>query len=120
MNELPNLPGYLFEPSLGGLISTIITFVLPLLAAIVIRQSWGTGLKGTVLLMLAGVKVFLEAVIAEMSAGVSFNVWVILYGALLNFGLAVAMHFGLWRSTNLQQSLINSGNTDRAIRGEVV
>lgn len=113
MNELPNLPGYLFEPSWPGVISTILTFVLPLLAAIVIRQSWGTGAKGLSLLLLASVKVFLEAVIANINAGVSFNVWVVLYGVALNFVIAVAMHFGLWRGTSVQQSLVNSGNTDR-------
>lgn len=112
MNELPNLPGYLFEPSLGGLISTVLTFVLPLLAALAIRQSWGTGAKGTVLLGLSALKVFLEAVIANINAGVSFNVWVLLYGVALNFIVAVAIHFGLLRGTAVQQAAIRSGNSD--------
>jgi hypothetical protein len=121
MNELPQLPLYLFEPSLGGVLSTVLTFLLPLVAALVIRQSWGTGLKGTALLAVAAVKVFLEAVIAHINSGVSFNVWVILYGVLLNFLVAVAVHFGLLRGTSIQQSAVNSGNTDRnTYRGEVV
>lgn len=120
MNELPSLPLYLFEPSLGGALSTVLTFVLPLFAALVMRQSWGTGLKGTTLLFLAAVKVFLEAVIANINSGVSFNVWVILYGVALNFLVAVAVHFGLLRGTALQQAAINSGNTDRSVRGEIV
>ncbi len=120
MNELPNLPGYLFEPSLGGLISTVLTFLLPLLAAILMRQSWGTGLKGTVLLLLAAVKVFLEAWIAAINSGVNFNFTVVLYGVVLNFLVAVAMHFGLWRGTSVQQALMNSGNTDKTINGQLV
>lgn len=112
MNELPQIPGYLFEPSLSGFISTVLTFVLPLLAALVMRQSWGTGAKGLTLLTLSAVKVFLEAVIANMSAGVSFNVWVLFYGVVMNFMVAVAMYFGLLRGTTLQQAAMNSGNTD--------
>lgn len=118
MNELPNLPLYLFEPSLGGVLSTLLVFVLPLLAGLAIRQSWSTGVKGTVLLALAGVKVFLEAVVANVSANVDFNPWVILYGVLLNFLVAVAVHFGLLRGTAVQQAAIHSGNTDPASRGE--
>ena len=112
MNELPNLPLYLFEPTLGGALSTILTFVLPLLAALVIRQSWGTGAKGVTLLALASLKVFLEAVIANINEGVSFNVWVILYGVVINFGVAVASYFGLIKGTDIQQKAINSGNAD--------
>lgn len=118
MNELPNLPGYLFDPSLGGIISTILTFILPLLAGLVIRQSWGTGVKGTALLGLSALKVFLEAVIANINAGVSFNVWTILYGAVLNFLVAVAVYFGLLRGTPIQQAAINSGNTDPEVKPE--
>jgi hypothetical protein len=110
MNELPNLPGYLFEPSLAGVLSTLLTFILPLVAALVMRQSWGTGAKGTTLLALAAVKVFLEAVIAFMNAGISFNPLVIFYGVALNFLVAVAIHFGLLRGTNIQQAAMRVGD----------
>ena len=113
MNELPELPGYLFEPSLAGVLSTVLTFVLPLIAALVMRQSWGTGLKGTTLLAVAALKVFLESVIANINAGESFNPYVILYGVALNFGVAVAFHFGLLRNTAIQRAAMNSGNVDR-------
>lgn len=113
MNELPDLPLYLFEPNASGLLSTILTFVLPLIAAVVMRQSWGTGIKGVTLLLVSSVKVFIEALIAHINSGVSFNPWVLLYGAVLNFLVAVAVYVGLLRGTTLQQAAINSGNKDR-------
>jgi hypothetical protein len=111
MNELPELPTYLFEPSLAGLISTVLTFILPLIAGLLMRANWSAGAKGTTLLAVAAVKVFLENVAANLADGVAFNPWVLLYGVVLNFLVAVAVHFGLLRGTSIQRAAMASGNT---------
>lgn len=112
MNELPNLPTYLFEPSLAGVISTVLTFLLPLLAGLLSRASWSAPVKGTVLLVLSAVKVFLENVAANLANGTSFNPWVLLYGVVLNFLVAVGVYFGLLRGSSVQQAALRSGVSD--------
>ena len=115
MNELPDLPTYIFEPSAAGILSTLLTFVLPLLTALLAKQSWSATAKGVLLLFLSAVKVFLEALIAHMNAGVAYNPWVILYGVVFNFLVAVGIYFGLLRGSTVQNAFANSGNTDSKV-----
>lgn len=110
--DLGELPVYGFSPDLGGLLGFVITFVLPLIAALLMKRSWSTGVKGTILLMLAAVKVIVEAGLMAVNKGVAFDFIPIVYTTALNFVIAVAVHFGLWRGTRIQESAIRSGVTD--------
>ncbi len=111
----PELPTYLFETSLAGVLSLVLTFILPLMAGFLMKQSWSTGVKGTILLALATVKAFLEAWLGHVNSAVDFNFLEAVYGALINFGIAVAMYFGILKNTSLQQSAISSGISDTKI-----
>lgn len=110
--DLPELPIYGFAPDLGGLLGFMITFVLPLLAALFMKRSWSTGTKGVILLALAAVKVIVEAWLMAINKGVAFDFVPIVYTTVLNFVIAVAVYFGLWRGTQVQQSALRSGVTD--------
>ena len=110
---LPELPTYLFAPTIGGVLSLVLSVLLPLAAAVLMRQSWSTFRKGLVLLALAGVKTYAEAWLAAEDAGAVLNHVEVLYTVVINFGIAVAAYFGLLKGTAVQQSAINSGLTDR-------
>ena len=109
----PTLPTYLFEPSLAGLLSLILTIILPLLAALLMRSRWSAFQKGLVLLLLATVKAFVEAWIGAVDSGEHFDFARVLYADLVNFSIAVVAHVGLLRGTAVQQSAIQSGVKDR-------
>jgi hypothetical protein len=111
----PQLPTYLFEPSLAGVLSLVITFLLPLLAALLMKSSWSTVAKAMVLLALATVKAFLEAWLGHVNSHEPFDLWRTLYADIVNFGLAVVFYFGILRGTATQQAALQGGPVnDRA------
>ncbi|MEV2239542.1 hypothetical protein [Micromonospora sp. NPDC049891] len=114
---LPELPTWLFAPNLPGVLSLALTVLLPLVAALFMRQSWSAGPKGLVLLALAAVKAFLEAWLAAVNAGAAFNAVEVGYAIVVNFGIAVAAYFGLLRDTSVQQAAIASGPVKDAPEG---
>lgn len=113
MDGIPELPTYMFELSTAGVISTLLTVVLPLLAGLVMRPAWSSGAKAVTLLALSAIKAGLEAWLAAANSGVEFDVTKTGYSLLLTFGLAVLMHFGLWKGTSVQQAAINAGADSR-------
>ncbi|MER7167015.1 hypothetical protein ABT336_13235 [Micromonospora sp. NPDC000207] len=116
---LPELPTYLFAPTLAGLLSLLLTFGLPLLAALFIRTSWSAFRKGLVLLAVAAIKTFLEAWLIAVEASVAFNFVEVGYAVLVNFGVAVVFYVGLLRDTGVQRAAISGGVVkDRVIDGE--
>lgn len=115
---MDNLPGYLFEPNVRGFVSLVLAVVLPLLAGLFMKQSWPSGVKGVVLLLISAIKTLLEAWLSAMDQHQHFNAVSAIYAAAINFGIAVAFYFGLWKGTAVQQSLINNGVSDKpAARG---
>lgn len=105
----PQLPTYLFDPSVAGILSLLLTFILPLVAALFMKQSWSAFTKGLVLLALAAVKAYLEAWLGAVNAGEDFGFIEALYATVVNFGIAVAAYFGLLKGTGAQRSAIHSG-----------
>lgn len=115
---LPELPTYLFEPTLAGVLSLVLTFVLPLIAALFMRANWSAWSKGLVLLGVAAVKTFLEAWAAAVAENLAFNFVTAAYAVLINFGLAVVFYVGLLKDTKIQRTAINGGVV-RTIGGTV-
>lgn len=114
MNDVPTLPVYGFAPNLGGLLSLAITIVLPILVGLVTRQSTSAGVKAVLLLALAAIKTILEAWLQAANTAADFE-WVpIVYTTVINFGIAVAVHFGFYKATGVAQAAQNSLVTDRA------
>lgn len=105
----PTLPTYLFEPSLAGILSLLLTIVLPLLAALLMKSSWSPFQKGLVLLLFATVKAFIEAWVGANTSHEHFDFARVIYADLINFGIAVVAYVGLLKNTAVQQSAIASG-----------
>lgn len=104
---IPELPTYLFDYSWAGVLSLVLTVILPLVAAVIMKATWASWIKGVTLLFVAAVKAFVEALVL---AGSDFNVNATLYAVLINYGIAVVVYFGLLRGTQIQAAALNSGN----------
>ncbi|WP_433460683.1 hypothetical protein [Micromonospora sp. CA-248212] len=113
---LPELPTYLFAPTLAGVLSLALTFLLPIIAALFMRTTWSAFRKGLVLYAVAAVKTFLEAWLLALDAHVAFNFADAAYATLVNFGLAVVFYVGLLKETRMQQAAIQGG----VVRSKVI
>jgi hypothetical protein len=105
----PALPTYVGVPSWFGLLSLIVTAVLPLIAGLFMRAHWSTMTKGLVLLAAAAVKAFLEAWIAANDAHAAFQPGPAAYSMVVQFALGVVAYFGIWRGTSVQQAALSGG-----------
>lgn len=113
MNDVPDLPVYGFTPDLGGLLGLAITVALPILVGLVTKQSTGAGVKATLLLALAAAKTIIEAWAQATNKGVAFDFVPVIYSTLANFGIAVALHFGLLKPAGLATKAQNTLITDK-------
>ena len=105
----PELPTYLGEPSLAGLLSLAVTFLLPVIAALFMRAQWSVFRKGLVLLGLAAVKAFLEAWLGAVNSDEVFNFVAAVYTAVVTFAMAVAAYVGLLKNTPVQRAALEGG-----------
>jgi hypothetical protein len=103
-----------FVPSTAALVSLLLSFVLPLVVGLVTKQSWPSGLKAVLLLLLQAVTQFLVAWQADDSGGFDWKGWA--YAVGIGFVMSVASHFGLWKPTGVaataQMTLVNDGHSD--------
>lgn len=101
MSDFPALPAYGFAPNLGGLLSLAVTIVLPILVGLVTRQSTSAGAKATLLLLLSAVTSVLSAWLQAENTAAVFHWIPVVYSTAINFGIAVALHFGLFKPTGV-------------------
>lgn len=113
MTDVPTLPVYGFAPNLGGLLSLAITIVLPILVGLVTRQSTSAGAKATLLLLLAAINSILSAWLQAENTSAVFEWIPVVYSTAVNFVIAVAVHFGLYKPTGVARAAQDSGVRDR-------
>lgn len=89
------------DPSTRGIVFLIVSVLLPVLVGIVTKRFASGGLKATMLLFLAGLSGFLNEFIATSDAGEVFNWNQALLNWVVSFGVAVLIHFGLWKPTGI-------------------
>lgn len=105
MDQLPELPVYAFQPNWGGLLSMVLTLVLPLAVAVITTRVTSSRVKGVLLLLVVAVKTLTEALIANNNDVINFA-WVpFLMNLVLNFTLAVMAHMGFWKPTGAAASI---------------
>lgn len=110
---IPELPAYAFAPNWGGLASLVLTVLLPIAVGVIARPSLPAAAKAMLLLGLAVVKTFVEAYISAQAAGVEFHPIPVLMNVSINFGVACAFHFGLWKPTGVSETAALVGPQDR-------
>jgi hypothetical protein len=101
MDNLPELPVYAFQPNLGGLLSMILTIVLPLAVAVITTRLTSSRVKTILLLVVVAIKTLVEALISNGADYINFG-WVpFLMNLILNLVIAAVMHLGVWKPTGL-------------------
>lgn len=105
---IPDLPTYLFALSWAGFFSFVLAFILPLVAALLVKASWPGPVKGITLLVLAAAKTVIEAFIQSDH----FNAGAVFYAVGLNFAIGVIAYFGLLKGSQVHAALLSSGNKD--------
>ena len=119
MDNLPELPVYTFAPNTGGILSLILTIVLPLLVAIITTRVTSAGTKGILLLVIVVIKTTVEAVISNNNDYINFAWTPFLMNMIINFTIAAIMHFGIWKPIGASKALQdNVGPTAKVIDGE--
>lgn len=99
MEQLPELPMYAFQPNVGGLLSLILTLLLPLAVAVITTRVTEAKVKGILLIIAVAVKTLVEALIANGNDVINFAWIPFLMNLVLNLALAVMMHLGVWKPT---------------------
>lgn len=102
---LPTLPTFVFEPNWKGVISMAIAFLLPVLIGLLTRPTTPGIVKGSGLIVLAGVKSILEAAFA---GGVDFNLSRLLWTTGVNVGAALIAYFTLIKPQTASGASIRS------------
>ena len=105
----PELPTYVGEPTLGGLLSLAVTVLLPIVAALFMKSRWSAFRKGLILFVLAAVKAFLEAWLGAVNNDEVFNFVAAGCSTLVQFVLAVVAYVGLLKNTAVQQTALAGG-----------
>lgn len=107
----PDVSGYLFDGTWQGLVSLALAVLLPILVGLFTKASWPAGVKAVLLLLLVAAKSFGEAFLA--AAPGEFNVEQVAWVIGVNFVIAVAVQFGLWRPTGVTDMAQNALVRDR-------
>lgn len=111
MDPTTNVPVFSFQPDLGGLLSLAVTLVLPLLVGLVTTRLTSSGTKAVLLVTLASVTTVIQAWLASVNAHVPFDWMTVVFNAVINTGVGVAAHFGLWKPTGAAKAAEDSGIT---------
>jgi hypothetical protein len=99
MDQLPELPVYSFTPTGVGILSLILTVLLPLVVAVITTRVTHGGVKFMLLLLVVAIKTTVEAVIANNSDYINFDWIPFLMNITINLAIAIAAHFGIWKPT---------------------
>ena len=112
---MPELPVYGFAPNLGGLLGLLITVALPILVGLVTTRSTPAGVKAVLLLLLTAVKSVLEAWLQAENTAAVFDPIPVIYTTGINFAIATAVHFGLYRPTGVTAAAQDTLVKDRTV-----
>jgi len=107
MDELPVI--YAFTPNLAGLLSLVLMMAIPLGVGLVSTRITSAKTKALLLLLFMGLKVFIEAFIAALAAGVEFLPIPIIMNLVVNMVFAAGIHFGLWKPTGVADRALAMG-----------
>jgi hypothetical protein len=97
-----------FTPDLVGLLQIVLVVVLPLLTALVTKESFSAAFKAIVLAFFSGVSSVLTSWLAATNAHAVFDWKLVVLNAFIVWALAVATYFGLWQKTTVRAALARS------------
>lgn len=90
-------------------LNIVVSLFLPLLVGVVTKASWNSNLKAVLLLLVAA----LSAGVTDLITAGSLQGWkLILEQTAINWLVAVATHFHLWKPTGVAAQVAQVGVTD--------
>lgn len=107
MDQLPELPMYAFQPNVGGLLSMVLTVVLPLAVAVITTRVTASSIKTILLLIVVVIKTTVEAIISNGNDYIHFGWPSFLINIGTNFALAAIIHLGVWKPLGLAAKVQN-------------
>ncbi|QSM01241.1 membrane protein [Microbacterium phage NoodlelyBoi] len=97
------------------IVGMIVSVVLPLLVGLATTRITASGVRATVLALLAAVTGLLTELGNALTAGVTYNLGMGLVFALASFLVAVGMHFGIYKPTGASTAAQNALGGDKAL-----
>ncbi|QDP43582.1 hypothetical protein QDA09_gp45 [Microbacterium phage Tyrumbra] len=97
------------------IVGMIVSVVLPLLVGLATTRITKSGVRATVLALLAAVTGLLTELGNALTAGVTYNLGMGLVFALASFLVAVGMHFGIYKPTGASTAAQNALGGDKAL-----
>ena len=90
-------------------LNVAVSLLLPLLVGLLTKASWNRNLKAVLLLLIAAVSAGLTQVILDGS----FDNWkLIAQQTIINWLVAVATHYHVWKPTGVAEKVADVGVTD--------
>jgi hypothetical protein len=86
-----------FTASLVGILTLIVTVILPILTGFVTTRMTSPGKKAVVLALLSAITGFGAELLNALANHLAYNVFTGLLTFLTAFLIAVALHFGFWK-----------------------
>jgi hypothetical protein len=90
-------------------LNIVVSIVLPLLVGLLTKQSWNRNLKAVLLLAVAAI----SAGVTDLITAGSLDDWkMILQQTIINWLVAVAVHYHVWKPTGVSATVAEIGVTD--------
>lgn len=90
-----------FTYSWIGVLTLVVTVVLPIITGLITTRVTGSGVKAVVLALLSAITGFGSELLNALVTATPYDVFTGLLTAFTAFLIAVAMHFGLWKPTGV-------------------
>ncbi|AWY06758.1 membrane protein [Microbacterium phage Hermeonysus] len=97
------------------IVGMIVSVVLPLLVGLATTRITNSGVRATILAVLAALTGLLTELGNALTAGVTYNLGMGLVFALASFLVAVGMHFGIYKPTGASTAAQNALGGDKAL-----
>lgn len=90
-----------FIPDWVGLLTLIVSVVLPVIVGLITKVVTSPGRKAVLLALLSAITGFGSELLLSLNNGTAYNLFTGLLTFLAAFIIGVALHYGLWKPTGV-------------------
>ncbi len=94
-----------------SVLTLIVGTLLPILVALVTTRVTSSAIKAWLLTAFTLISTVLQALLAATVAGIPFELGAILFAAVQQFIVSIAIYYGLWKPTGIAGSVQDIGST---------
>lgn len=99
-----------FMPSWVGLLTLVVSVVLPVLVGLVTQVKTNPTLKAVLLVVLAAVTGFLSELLNALVTGSVYDIFTGLITFITALIIGIALHFGFWKPTGVTDAVQRVGS----------